>query len=98
MTPAPARAAAINTTPAGREALAPARRRMNLGRRNFPANLGLAALTCSSAAFVAGAYGAVALLVYFLRRFERGEEGARRGDKATTPTNKVVKTGDQLTT
>ncbi|RLN13588.1 hypothetical protein C2845_PM09G03250 [Panicum miliaceum] len=69
---------------------------MDFGRRNFLANLGgLAALTCSfalalyrsrdddprSAAFVTGAYGAVALLVYLLRRFERGE-GERRGDKA----------------
>jgi len=68
---------------------------MDFGRRNFLANLGLAALTCSSAlalyrsrgddprfaAFVAAAYGAVVLLVYFLRRLERGEEGDddRRG-------------------
>ncbi|CAN6172481.1 unnamed protein product [Urochloa humidicola] len=56
--------------------------------------LGLAALTCNSAfalyrsrddprsaAFVAGAYGALLLLGYFLRRFERGE-GDRRGTKA----------------
>ncbi|CAN6179387.1 unnamed protein product [Urochloa humidicola] len=58
--------------------------------------LGLAALTCpsafdlyrsrddprsGSAAFVAGAYGALLLLGYFLRRFERGE-GDRRGTKA----------------
>ena len=69
---------------------------MDFGRRNFLANLGLAALTCSSAlalyrsrgddprsaAFVAAAYGAVVLLVYFLRRLERGDDG--RGGITTT--------------
>ncbi|CAL5050976.1 unnamed protein product [Urochloa decumbens] len=53
--------------------------------------LGFATLTCNSAlaiyrsrddpssvAFVAGAYGAIALLFHFLRRFERGEgDGGR---------------------
>ncbi|CAN6202573.1 unnamed protein product [Urochloa humidicola] len=61
---------------------------------NLLTKLGVAALTCNfalalyrsrdnprSAAFVAGAYGAVVLLGYFLRRFERGE-GDRRGTKA----------------
>jgi len=71
---------------------------MDFGRRNFLANLGLAALTCSSAlalyrsrgrgddprsaAFVAAAYGAIVLLVYFLRRLERGDDG--RGGITTT--------------
>ncbi|CAN6208759.1 unnamed protein product [Urochloa humidicola] len=57
--------------------------------------LGLAALTCNSAialyrsrhdprsaAFVAGAYGAVVLLGWFLRRFERGEGDRRRTQAA----------------
>ncbi|CAN6165146.1 unnamed protein product [Urochloa humidicola] len=59
--------------------------------------LGLAALTCNSAfalyrsrddprsgsaAFVAGAYGALLLLGYFLRKFERRDQGDRRRTKA----------------
>ncbi|CAL5044630.1 unnamed protein product [Urochloa decumbens] len=69
----------------------------HFGRRDLLTKLGLAALTCNSAlalyrsrhdprsaAFVAGAYGALLLLGYFLRRFERGDEGEnRRGTKAT---------------
>ncbi|RLN12640.1 hypothetical protein C2845_PM09G03240 [Panicum miliaceum] len=63
---------------------------MNFARHGALTKLGFATLTCNSAlaiyrsrddpravAFVAGAYGAIALLFHFLRRFERGEEGGR---------------------
>ncbi|CAN6179385.1 unnamed protein product [Urochloa humidicola] len=65
---------------------------MNFDRHGFLTKLGFATLTCNSAlaicrsrddprsiAFVAGAYGAIALLFHFLRRFERGE-----GDRGRT--------------
>lgn len=65
---------------------------MNFDRHGVLTKLGFATLTCNSAlavyrsrddpravAFVAGAYGAIALLFHFLRRFERGE-----GDRGTT--------------
>ncbi|KAF8697617.1 hypothetical protein HU200_035805 [Digitaria exilis] len=71
---------------------------MDIGHHHsFLTKLGLAVLTCSaalalcrssrddpsSAAFVAGAYGAVVLLGFFLRRFERAVEGEdRRKTKA----------------
>ncbi|CAL5050975.1 unnamed protein product [Urochloa decumbens] len=68
----------------------------HFSRRDLLTKLCLAVLTCNSAlalyrsrhdrrsaAFVAGANGALVLLGYFLRRFERRDEGDdRRGTKA----------------
>ena len=68
---------------------------MNLARHGALTKLGFATLTCNSAlaiyrsrddpravAFVAGAYGAIALLFHLLRRFERGEEEGGRTTRA----------------
>ncbi|KAG2609374.1 uncharacterized protein LOC120704994 [Panicum virgatum] len=67
---------------------------MNFARHGALTKLGFATLTCNSAlaiyrsrddpravAFVAGAYGAIALL-FHLRRFERGEEEEGRTTRA----------------
>ena len=61
---------------------------MNFARHGVLTKLGFATLTCNSAlaiyrswddpravAFVAGAYGAIALLFHLLRRFEEGGRG-----------------------
>ncbi|TVT97349.1 hypothetical protein EJB05_57417, partial [Eragrostis curvula] len=65
---------------------------MDFDRHGFLTKIGFAALTCNSAlaiyrskgdsgtvALVIGAYGAIALLFYFLRSFERAGPGADRG-------------------
>jgi len=70
---------------------------MNFARHGALTKLGFATLTCNSAlaiyrsrddpravAFVAGAYGAIALLFHLLRRFERGEEEGGGGGSLTT--------------
>lgn len=69
----------------------PEKRYMDLHRHGvLLTTLGFAALTGNSAlaiyrsrddpravAFVAGAYGGIALLFHFLRKFERGDDGGR---------------------
>ena len=68
---------------------------MNFARHGALTKLGFATLTCNSAlaiyrsrddpravAFVAGAYGAIALLFHLLRRFEREEEEEGRTTRA----------------